>query len=40
MEVWLDGGIRGDQDVLQALAIGAKGTFIGRACEFGLGVMG
>jgi len=40
IEVWLDGGIRSGQDVLKALAMGAKGTLIGRAFNYGLGAMG
>jgi len=40
IEVWLDGGIRGGQDVIRALALGAKGTLIGRAYVYGLGAMG
>jgi L-lactate dehydrogenase (cytochrome) len=39
-EVLLDSGIRSGQDVLKALALGAKGTFIGRAYIHGLGAMG
>ncbi len=39
-EVWMDGGIRSGQDLLKALALGAKGTLIGRAFNFGLGAMG
>ena len=39
-EVWFDGGIRSGQDVLKALALGAKGTMIGRAFLYGLGAMG
>lgn len=39
-EVWLDSGIRSGQDVLKALALGAKGTMIGRAFVHGLGAMG
>ena len=39
-EVWLDGGIRGGQDVLRALALGADATMIGRAYAYGLGAMG
>jgi len=39
-EVWLDGGIRSGQDVLKAVALGAKGTMIGRAFVYGLGAMG
>ena len=40
IEVWMDGGIRSGQDVLKALALGAKGTLIGRAFIYGLGAMG
>jgi len=40
IEVWMDGGIRSGQDVLKALALGAKGTLIGRAFLYGLGAMG
>jgi L-lactate dehydrogenase (cytochrome) len=40
IEVHLDSGIRSGQDVLKALAMGAKGTFIGRAYIYGLGAMG
>jgi L-lactate dehydrogenase (cytochrome) len=40
MQVFMDGGIRGGQDVLKALASGAKGVFIGRAYIYGLGAMG
>ncbi|WP_171131583.1 MULTISPECIES: alpha-hydroxy acid oxidase [unclassified Ruegeria] len=40
IEVHLDSGIRSGQDVLKALALGAKGTFIGRAFIYGLGAMG
>lgn len=39
-EVWMDGGIRSGQDVLKALALGAKGVMIGRAWVYGLGAMG
>lgn len=39
-EVHLDSGIRSGQDVLKALAMGAQGTFIGRAFVYGLGAMG
>jgi L-lactate dehydrogenase (cytochrome) len=39
-EVWVDGGIRSGQDVLKALALGAKSTMIGRAFLYGLGAMG
>jgi len=40
IEVWIDGGIRSGQDVLKAIALGAKGTLIGRAFNYGLGAMG
>jgi len=39
-EVWMDGGIRSGQDLLKALALGAKGSMIGRAFVYGLGAMG
>ena len=39
-EVWMDSGIRSGQDVLRAVALGAKGTLIGRAFLYGLGAMG
>ena len=39
-EVWLDGGIRSGQDVLRALALGARATMIGRAYAYGLGALG
>ena len=39
-EVLLDGGIRSGQDVLRALALGAKGTMIGKAFAWSLGAMG
>ncbi len=40
IEVHLDSGIRSGQDVLKALALGAKGTYIGRAYVYVLGAMG
>jgi L-lactate dehydrogenase (cytochrome) len=40
VEIHLDSGIRSGQDVLKALALGAKGTYIGRAFTYGLGAMG
>ena len=39
-EVWMDGGIRTGQDVLRAVALGARGTLIGRAFLYGLGAGG
>ncbi len=40
IEVHMDSGIRSGQDVLKAVALGAKGTYIGRAFLYGLGAMG
>jgi len=40
IEVHMDGGIRSGQDVLKAIALGAKGTYIGRPFLYGLGAMG
>ncbi|MEM6588282.1 MAG: alpha-hydroxy acid oxidase [Pseudomonadota bacterium] len=40
IEVHLDSGIRSGQDVLKALALGAKGTYVGRSFIYGLGAMG
>jgi L-lactate dehydrogenase (cytochrome) len=40
IEVHMDGGIRSGQHVLKAVALGAKGTYIGRAFLYGLGAMG
>lgn len=40
IEVHMDGGIRTGQDVLKAKALGAAGTYIGRAFLYGLGAMG
>jgi L-lactate dehydrogenase (cytochrome) len=40
IEVHMDGGIRSGQDVLRATAMGAKGTYIGRAWLYALGAMG
>ena len=39
-EVWMDSGIRSGQDVLRAIALGARGTLIGRAFLYGLGANG
>ncbi|MDA5095535.1 alpha-hydroxy acid oxidase [Aliiroseovarius sp. KMU-50] len=40
IEVHIDSGIRSGQDVLKAIAMGAKGTYLGRAFVYGLGAMG
>ncbi|MFD1344484.1 alpha-hydroxy acid oxidase [Litorisediminicola beolgyonensis] len=40
IEVHFDSGIRSGQDVLKAIALGAKATYIGRAYVYGLGAMG
>jgi L-lactate dehydrogenase (cytochrome) len=40
IEVHIDGGIRSGQDVLKALCLGAKGTYIGRPFLYGLGAGG
>ncbi len=40
IEVHMDGGIRTGQDVIKAIALGAKGVYIGRAFTYGLGAMG
>ena len=40
VEVLVDGGIQSGQDVLRALALGARGTLIGKAFAWGLGAMG
>jgi len=40
IEVHMDGGIRSGQDVFKAMAMGAKGTFIGRSYIYGLGALG
>jgi L-lactate dehydrogenase (cytochrome) len=40
IEVHFDGGIRCGQDVLKAVALGARGTYIGRAFLYGLGAFG
>jgi L-lactate dehydrogenase (cytochrome) len=40
IEVQFDGGIRSGQDVLKAVALGARGTYIGRPYLYGLGAMG
>jgi L-lactate dehydrogenase (cytochrome) len=40
IDVLFDGGIRSGQDILRALALGAKGCLIGRAYIYGLGAGG
>ncbi len=40
IEVHMDSGIRSGQDVLKAWALGARGTYIGRAFLWGLGAAG
>ena len=40
MEIMFDGGIRSGQDVMRALALGAKSCMIGRAYIHGLGAFG
>ncbi|MEL6204101.1 MAG: alpha-hydroxy acid oxidase [Pseudomonadota bacterium] len=40
IEVHMDGGIRTGQDMLKAIAMGARGVYIGRAFTYGLGAMG
>jgi L-lactate dehydrogenase (cytochrome) len=40
VETLFDSGVRSGQDVFRALALGAKGVFIGRAFLYGLGAMG
>src|SRR5258708_37641436 len=40
MEIMFDGGIRSGQDLMRALALGAKACMIGRAYIHGLGAFG
>ncbi|MFT5502455.1 MAG: L-lactate dehydrogenase (cytochrome) [Gammaproteobacteria bacterium] len=40
VEIHFDGGIRSGQDVLKALCLGAKATYLGRAYIYGLGANG
>ena len=40
IEVLFDGGIRSGQDVMRALALGARSCLIGRAYVYGLGAGG
>jgi L-lactate dehydrogenase (cytochrome) len=39
-DVYFDSGIRTGMDVMKAMAMGAKGTFIGRSYIYGLGAAG
>ena len=39
-EVLLDSGVRSGQDILKAVALGARGVLIGRAFLYGLGAQG
>jgi len=40
IEVWLDSGIVSGQDILKCMALGAKGTMIGKSFLYGLGAYG
>jgi L-lactate dehydrogenase (cytochrome) len=40
IEVMFDGGIRSGQDIMRALALGARSCLIGRAYVYGLGALG
>ncbi|NRR31679.1 alpha-hydroxy-acid oxidizing protein [Oxalobacteraceae bacterium] len=40
IEVHMDGGVRSGQDVIRALALGARGVYIGRPFLYGLGALG
>jgi L-lactate dehydrogenase (cytochrome) len=40
LEIHMDGGIRSGQDVIKALALGARGVYIGRPFLYGLGAGG
>jgi len=40
IEVLFDGGVRSGQDVLKALALGARGCMIGKAWLYGLAAGG
>ena len=39
-EVWMDGGVQSGQDLLRALALGAKACLIGKSFLYALGAMG
>jgi L-lactate dehydrogenase (cytochrome) len=40
VEVFFDSGIRTGIDIMKAMALGAKGTMVGRAYVYGLGAAG
>ncbi|MDQ1078620.1 alpha-hydroxy acid oxidase [Pseudoroseomonas cervicalis] len=40
VEVWFDGGIRSGQDVMKAVALGARGCMIGKSWLYGLAAGG
>ena len=40
IEVHMDGGVRSGQDLLKAVALGARGVYIGRPFLYGLGALG
>ena len=40
IEIMFDGGIRSGQDLLRALALGARAAMIGRAYVYGIGAAG
>lgn len=40
IEVHLDGGVRHGRDILRAVALGARGVYIGRPYLYGLGALG
>ncbi|MES3025481.1 MAG: alpha-hydroxy acid oxidase, partial [Pseudomonadota bacterium] len=40
LEIHMDGGIRSGQDVIKAIALGARGVYIGRPFLYGLGAGG
>jgi L-lactate dehydrogenase (cytochrome) len=40
LEIHMDGGIRSGQDVIKAVALGARGVYIGRPYLYGLGAGG
>ncbi|MYN05148.1 L-lactate dehydrogenase [Pseudoduganella sp. DS3] len=40
IEIHMDGGVRSGQDVLRAVALGARGVYIGRPFLYGLGALG